>query len=402
MSKPFIRYEDVPLLLAHEGDDPVFIFANNASIGVSQQINSKKFDDDYKISLAMQTGDIYFPEAMESGFILGPKDGPAYKVPESIEVIRAGAKISFPSEQSLVLTEDLHPGDYHVKVRSTGETLLSYNDDIEFGEVDVVRHYAAENGARGNLSISYYMNTGNIHSFFNITGLVNKEIYPQVHEGKITGSLGDYKFNDAYIKELSFSARPYEIIEARVSIDIFGTLDYQSGISEDLINNGYYCTRQEQITVPHAVGTQIDGIKNIGMEFPLDFTYTVTSERLPTYEMDASGNLGPGGEVPVRVNKQAIDITAQIMGEKLDPYLQITGQRADLNVKLSDIGFSKEFTDNNQGLLGEFRLIGNVVYPEQTQEMQLLESYGVVDSDNLSVSDQGYLQGRASIKQSYR
>jgi hypothetical protein len=369
---------------------------------VSQQINSKKFDDDYKISLAMQTGDIYFPEAMESGFILGPKDGPAYKVPESIEVIRAGAKISFPSEQSLVLTEDLHPGDYHVKVRSTGETLLSYNDDIEFGEVDVVRHYAAENGARGNLSISYYMNTGSIHSFFDITGLVNKEIYPQVHEGKITGSLGDYKFNDAYIKELSFSARPYEIIEARVSIDIFGTLEYESGISEDLINNGYYCTRQEQITVPHAVGTQIDGIKNIGMEFPLDFTYTVSTERLPTYEMDTSGNLGEGGEVPVRVNKQSIDITAQIMGEKLDPYLQITGQRADLNVRLSDIGFSKEFTDNNQGLLGEFRLIGNVVYPEQTQEMQLLESYGVVDSDNLSVSDQGYLQGRASIKQSYR
>ncbi len=402
MSKPFVRYEDVPLLLAHEGDSPVFIFANSASIGVSQQIESKKFDDDYKISLAMQTGDIYFPEAMESGFTLGPKDGPAYKVPESIEVIRAGAKISFPSEQSLVLTEDLYPGDYHVHVRSTGETLLSYNNDIEFGEVDVVRHYAASNGARGNLSITYYMNTGNVHSFFDITGLVNKEIYPQVHEGKITGSLGDYKFNDAYIRSLSFSARPYEVIEAQVSIDIFGTLDYQSGISEDLINNGYYCTRQEQITVPHAVGTKIDGIKNIGMEFPLDFTYTVEAERLPTYEMDISGNIGEGGEVPVRVNKQAIDITAQIMGEKLDPYLQITGQRADLNVKLSDIGFSEEFTDNNQGLLGEFRLIGNVVYPEQTAEMQLLESYGVVDSDTLSVSDQGYLQGRASIKQSYR
>ena len=55
------------------------------------------------------------------------------------------------------------------------------------------------------------------------------------------------------------------------------------------------------------------------MEFPLDFTYTVTSERLPTYEMDASGNLGTGGEVPVRVNKQAIDITAQIMGDNWHP-----------------------------------------------------------------------------------
>ena len=402
MSKPFVRYEDVPLLLAHEGDSPVFIFANNASIGVSQQITSKKFDDDYKISLAMQTGDVYFPEAMESGFLLGPKDGPAYKVPESIEVIRKGAKISFPSNQSLVLTEDLYPGDYHVKVRSTGETLLSYNEDIEFGEVDVVRHYAASNGARGSLSISYYMNTGNIHSFFDITGLVDKEIYPQVHEGKITGSLGDYKFNDAYIREMSFNARPYQVIETNIQIEIYGTLDYEEGISEDLINNGYYCTRQEQITVPHAVGTKIEGIKNIGMEYPLDFTYTVSTDRSPTYEMDISGYLGDGGEVPVRVNKESIDITAQVMGEKLDPYLQITGQRADLNVKLSDIGFSEEFTDNNQGLLGEFRLIGNVVYPEKTPEIELLESYGVVDSDNLSVSDQGFLQGRASIKQSYR
>ena len=82
-----------------------------------------------------------------------------------------------------------------------------------------------------------------------------------------------------------------------MSIDIFGTLDYQSGISEDLINNGYYCTRQTVITVPHAVGTQIDGIKNIGMEFPLDFTYTVKAERLPTYEMDPSGNIGLKEEV---------------------------------------------------------------------------------------------------------
>ena len=84
MSKPFVRYEDVPLLLAHEGGDPVFIFASNASIGVSQSISSKKFDDDYKISLAMQSGDVYFPGPMESGFTLGPKDGPAYKVPESM------------------------------------------------------------------------------------------------------------------------------------------------------------------------------------------------------------------------------------------------------------------------------------------------------------------------------
>ena len=59
-------------------------------------------------------------------------------------------------------------------------------------------------------------------------------------------------------------------------------------------------------------------------------------------------------------------------------------KRADLNIKLSDIGFNKSFTDSNFGVLKEFKL------------------YGVIDSSNLSVSDAGYLQGGATVKQSYR
>ena len=136
------------------------------------------------------------------------------------------------------------------------------------------------------------------------------------------------------------------------------------------------------------------------MEYPLDFTYTISVDRDPTYHVLQSGNIGDDGEIPVRVNKTSIDITADIMGEKLDPYLKITGQRADLTVRLSDIGFETGFTDNNKGELVEFRLIGNLVYPEPIPEQ--LQSYGVVEQDTISVGDGGYLQGRASIKQSYR
>lgn len=400
MSKPFLAYEDVPLVLADEGGDPTFIFASSASIGVSQSIQSKKFDDDYRISFALQTGDIQFNGIEEKEFLLGPKEGPGVRTPESIEIIRKGMKISYPSKQSLVVAEDLFPGDYYIKVQSTGDTLLNYHNDIEFGEVDVVRHYAAEQGVRGRLSISYYMNTGNIHSFFDITGLLDKEIYPQVHEGRVTGVLGDYAFNDAYITEMSFNARAYEPIETQISMDIYGSLEYVSGQAESIIDNDYYCYRKEQLTVPHAIGTQLDGIQNIGMEYPLDFTYTISVDRDPVYHIPQSGSIGDDGEIPVRVNKTSIDITADIMGEKLDPYLKITGQRADLTVRLSDIGFETGFTDNNQGELGEFRLIGNLVYPEPIPEQ--LKSYGVVEQDTISVGDGGYLQGRASIKQSYR
>jgi len=400
MNKPFLTYEDVPLVLAHEGGEPTFIFASSASIGVSQSIQSKKFDDDYRISFALQTGDIHFTGVEEREFLLGPKEGPGFRVPESIEIIRKGMKISYPSKQSLVVAQDLFPGDYYIKVQSTGETTLSYSNDIEYGEVDVVRHYAADQGVRGRLSLSYYMNTGNIHSFFDITGLVDKEIYPQVHEGKITGILGDYAFSDAYITEMSFQARAYEPIETQITLDIYGSLEYVSGQALSIIDNDYYCYRKEQLTVPHSIGTKIQGIENIGMEYPLEFTYTISVDREPTYSIPESGTIGDDGEIPTRVSKDAIDITAEIMGEKLDPYLKITGQRADLTVKLSDIGFESGFTDNNFHELGEFKLIGNLVYPEPVPEQ--LQSYGIVDQDTINVSDGGYLRGRASIKQSYR
>ena len=38
MSKPFLRYEDVPLLMASEGQDPVLVFANNATLSASQSL----------------------------------------------------------------------------------------------------------------------------------------------------------------------------------------------------------------------------------------------------------------------------------------------------------------------------------------------------------------------------
>ena len=121
--------------------------------------------------------------------------------------------------------------------------------------------------------------------------------------------------------------------------------------------------------MPHAIGTKIEGIKNLGMEYPLDFTYTISVDREPTYETPISGNLDRvEGEVPVRVNKTSINITADLVGEKLDPFLKITGQRADLTVKLSDIGFAEDFTDNNLGEMQQFKLVGNLVYPEPIPE----------------------------------
>ena len=116
--------------------------------------------------------------------------------------------------------------------------------------------------------------------------------------------------------------------------------------------------------------------------------------------MPIEGNEDEFGELPVRVTKENVDVEVRIDGEKLDPYLKITGQRAEISVSLADIGFSEEFSDNNFGELKNFNLVGNLVYPEPIPE--ILASHGVMESDTLSVGEGGYLRGTASIKQSFR
>ena len=383
MSKPFLRYEDAPLLMASEGDDPTFVFANSAALSVSQPIDAKKFADDHQISFALQTGNILFTEAHSSGFLMGPPSGPGVKLSSSIEVVNSGSRISYPGGQSLIVDADLFPGDYYIKVRSTGKTELSYDTDIEYGEIEVLRNYAATGPTKGSLNVTYYMNTGNIHSFFDVTGLIDNNCYPQVNEGKVTGCLGDYFFDNAYIRDISFSAAPFQPIQTTAALDIYGNIRYVEGNAEKIIND-QGCSRENQITVPHAVNTKINGSNDVGISYPLDFSYSISAARNPSFELPLSGNQDTGGEVPTRVTKEAINITAKIRGERLDPYLTITGKRANLNIQLKDLGFETGFTDNNIGTLKEFSL------------------YGVIDSSELGVSEGGYLAGGASIKQSYR
>jgi len=399
MSKPFFRYEDVPLLLAAEGQDPVMVFANRASISASQPLEAKKFIDDYNISFADVSEDVVLSEGDIVDFLLGPPGGPGMKIPESVELIKSGQKIAYPNGQALYVEQDAYAGDYHIKVKATGDTKLDVNKDVPYGEIDALRTYAAQGEIRGRLNITYYMNTGNIHSFADLTGLMDPNIYPQVNESKITGSIGDYKFHDAYLSEMSFSAEPFQVIETNLDLDIYGKMEHVEGWSERVFED-YNCIREVQYTVPHAMNTKIYGANSVGIQHPLSFNYSIYANQIPEIPLPISGLVDEDGELPTRVAKNEIDITIDLEGERLDPFLKITGQRADVTISLSDIGFEEEFTDNNFGKLKEFKLAGNLVLPDAVP--QELEQYGVVDQDALVVSEGGFLRGRASVRQSYR
>ena len=176
-------------------------------------------------------------------------------------------------------------------------------------------------------------------------------------------------------------------------------MEYREGLSQSILDD-YGCLKENQFSIPHAVNTKLVGASGIGINYPLNFDYTISSQRSPEVPVPLSGKISEDGEVPVRVTKDNIDITIKIQGEKLDPFLKISGQRANVTVELSDIGFNKEFTDNNEGLMNKFSLAGSLIYPDMPS--QKLRDYGVVEEDNLSVSEGGFLKGTATIKQSYR
>lgn len=400
MKKPFYRYEDVPIFLAEEGKEPVMVFAASASISASQSIKAKKFIEDYNISLAGQSEDLHLESGSLYQFMLGSEENLPRKIPSSVEIIKSGQKISYPGGSSLFLEKDLYPGDYYITVRAREDVTLDYEKDIPYGEVDVIRNYAADDVVKGSLNIDYYMNTGNLYFFENLTGVMAANSYPQINEAKISGSFGDYRFYDGYLTSVSFSAEPFKAIESSVNIDLYGKMEYEEGYGLKMIES-LSENKNPQFSVPHAINSKIIGSSGIGMEYPISFSYEISSNRTPETTIPLNGYLDLEGEIPYRVSKNEIDITVEIEGEKLDPFLKITGQRADVVIKLEDLGFDKDFTNNNNNSMKEFKMAGSLVLPDQ-QQMEASAQHGVIDQDTLSISDGGILKGKAKIKQSFR
>ena len=50
---------------------------------------------------------------------------------------------------------------------------------------EVIRNYSTTSPIKGSLNIDFFLNTGTVQSFFNLTGLLGNEIYPQVNETKM-------------------------------------------------------------------------------------------------------------------------------------------------------------------------------------------------------------------------
>jgi len=375
----YIRYEDVPVVIGSLGNAPEFIFGRGVSLNLDQSLATKRFLDDHVLGFT-STGDVNFAAGEIKQLLLGSPYGPALPLPSSMEKLESGTLISFPTGNQLYINSGASPGDHYVEVRAEKNLTLSFDEDLQNGEIEVTRAYSTPSPIGGNLNVNFFINTGTLQSFFNLTGLLSEDSYPRVNEARITGFFGNFFFDNAYLEALSFSVRAFSPYMAQASIKVFGALRYDENNIDNFYNSPNF---NRQKTLPHAVGTEISGIEGVGMDSLTSFNYSISCERGYDFEIPTGGNADLKGEVPVRASKKNTEIECSLEGNNLNPYLKLSGERAQITVLVKDMGF-KGFPDESFGTLSQFSI------------------YGVVEKNSLSVADGEHLQGAVNVRQSYR
>jgi hypothetical protein len=376
----FFTYEDVPLFLGVSGRSGEYIFAEQASINVQQSLKPTRYSDDTRIRFTDNANSHPIGAGSTENWVLGPSGGPPQPLSTSIYKIPSGTKITFPNNKNLFFEEDIYPNghNYTAELRSYSGFELS-NPESQSGYFEPIWRYAAKTAIGGNMNVSFYVNSGNLPNFFNITGLSNPATYPPIDEERITGFLGNFRFDNAYLKTFSFSLSPNSISRANASFEIYGTLTEDTS----LIPNYYSSSLYQQQSVPHGMGSEVVGTTDHGISHLTNFSYNMQVNRLAKFPLGTGDRTSSQGLIPTRVAKLNTTINMSLQGESINPNIfsdEFGGKRANITVNLKDLNYSN-FEDNSQGLMGT------------------LKCSGVVSDQSLQMNNEGYLKGSLSIKQ---
>lgn len=390
----FLPYEDVPLVLYKDGKTEL-VFAESASLSVSQPLETNKQLDENLLQIcAYGTGStaFYEPETFfenESfSVLLGPSGGPPQPLSTSIYKIVDGTKITFPNNKHLYFKKSIWPNGHNYIVdlyaESGGWELTP--EEAQSGYFEGLAEYSANNGIKGTLDVNFYTDTGNLSSFFNITGLSDLTEHPPIDEDPIFGSLGDFIFLQAYLTSFNFSLSPNSISQASASFDIYGDL-VKSDLLKNFWTNGmedYYKNK----SIAHGQYSAIHGTSSLDLEHPISFNYNISVDRSPRYVVP-TGELkdSTDGILPARVSKKSTTIRMSIEGENFDPEITFDGhyhgRGANLTANIFDLSYAGVDYDS-AGFMHSFACSG------------------IVTSESLSVSSDGYLNGTISVMQSVR
>jgi hypothetical protein len=384
----FLPYEDVPLYLSVNGQAGEYIFAENASINVNHPFDIHRQMEDNVVRICafgFSNGLSYSTPTFVANQVqyatLGPTNGPPTPLATSIEKIKQDTEIKFPNNKSLFFAKEYIPdgGDYVISVYSKSNFTLSA-EEAQQGYIRPNYKYITSSPIVGSLDVSFYVNQGNLPHFFNITGLSDPTTFPPLDEERITGFLGEFCFDHAYLKSFKFSLSPNSISQANATFDLYGTLKR----APDVVSNYYNSSLYQQQSIPHGQNSLILGADAFGQDNVTAFSYNIQIDRTPKFVCpDINTNNTNVGLDPVRVTKKSTTITMSLTADTMDTELLTSafhGRTGEVTVQLKDLSY-ENFPDNSNGFLHEFKCNGPIT------------------KQGLGVQSAGYLNGNIEIIQ---
>ena len=384
----FIPYEDVPLYIAPNGGDGEYIFAETASLSVSQPNKPVRNIEDNTLSICefglgvdMSYTSPTFSVSTDYNVAVGPSGGPPSPISTSIYKIPEGTKITFPNGKHLYFSDDVFPDghNYLTKLYAKSGGWQLTQSEAQSGYFEPIYDYVSTGPVQGKLDVSFYINTGNLQSFFNITGLTNPQQYPPIEETKLTGFLGDFAFSCAHLQSIEFSLSPNSLSQASASFGIYGEIKKIDGLTTSYYNSSLY----SQQSVPHGQNSNIIGTSKLGIEHPISFNYSIEVDTSPRYAIPTGSSSDSEGIIPDRVSKKSTRISMSMNGEAINPEIVSDAgipKRANLKAVLRDLSY-ESFEDNSNGFMHTF------------------ECSGVINSQSLSIGSEEYLNGSISVSQ---
>ena len=389
----FLPYEDVPLALDN-GNGTEYIFAESATLSVNQPLEVNRQLDDNVIQIcAYGNGSTVAYQAQN--FIanqnvtvtLGPTNGPPQPLATSIRNIPADTKITFPNNKHLYFTDTIIPNgnNFVVELYSTSGNWNLTEEESQNGYFEPLYEYSASGPIEGTLDVNFYVDSNNLSKFFNITGLANPTQFPPIDEESLAGAIGNFVFAEAYLTNFSFGISPNSISQASASFNVYGEIT-QGGqflaIWNQMNNNNM--DPYDNDSISHGQYSNIVGTSSFDMEHPIKFNYNISVDRSPRYSLSSEGYKSSDGMLPTRVSKKATTISMSVEGENLSPYMtsdnNFHGKAANLTANLFDLSYEDTDFDSN-GLIHSF------------------QCSGVVTSESVNVSSEGYLNGSVSVVQ---
>lgn len=180
--------------------------------------------------------------------------------------------------------------------------------------------YAPQAPIKGTLSFTHYC-TGSFPEFLNPINHVDQ------YE-PLTGSLAGVVFSSGYVRSLSFSVAPFQPIQIRSELDIYGELTALNNAGDEDSDRKNLPSYLESVDIGHGLRSFLAG-DSVGINNQVSFDYSVSCSRNPVVTV--------GNELPYRVTKENIRIDMTVEGNDLGGILKVTGNQAGVTVNIYDV-----------------------------------------------------------------